>query len=78
MNGKPVAFTPTMSRTRSSPSSSQTRASTNGLATLMMVNSVVASPAVNVRPEVPTTAIPKRSGSTPWSAGYTLDGTPSR
>jgi len=44
----------------------------------MMVNSVVASPAVNVRPEVPTTAIPKRSGSTPWTAGYTVDGTPSR
>ena len=44
LNGRPVAFTPSVSRARSGPSASQTRAKTNGLEMLMSVNSTSASP----------------------------------
>ena len=69
LKGSPVAFTPTTCRTRPSPTSSQTSARTNGLATLMMVNRVNASPAVKVWPEVPMTATPNSAGSTSARAG---------
>ena len=39
LKARPVAFTPTLSRTTSVPSSSATRAKTNGFDTLMIVNS---------------------------------------
>ena len=44
LNASPVAFTPSLCRTCSAPSSWHTRAKTNGLATLMIVNSCPASP----------------------------------
>jgi hypothetical protein len=44
-NASPVAFTPSVCLTCSSPSASLTRAKTNGLATLMIVNSCPVSPA---------------------------------
>ena len=50
LNGRPVALTPTRSRTSSGPSASQTSAKTNGLDTLMIVNSWSASPAAKTRP----------------------------
>lgn len=45
LNGRPVAFTPTISRTSSAPTASHTSAKTNGLATLMIENSTSESPA---------------------------------
>ncbi len=44
LNGRPVLFTPSFSRAASGPSASHTSANTNGLETLMIENSVSASP----------------------------------
>ena len=77
LKGRPVAFTPTLSRISSGPSSSQTRAKVNGLATLMIVNSSSASPVTYRSPEVPATQIPNRSAGTRARAGYTVETAPS-
>ncbi len=46
LNGSPVALTPIARRTAAAPSRSQASANANGLDTLMIVNSVSASPAL--------------------------------
>ena len=69
LNGSPVAFTPTRSRTRSGPRASQTSAKTNGLETLMIVNSTSASPTSNTSPLVLTTEMANASAEAFASAG---------
>ena len=78
LNGRPVALAPTTRRTSSAPIASQASASTNGFATLMSGNATSASPTTWTSPWTFATAMPNRSGSTAWSAGYTDEGAPSR
>ena len=77
LNRLPVAFSPTKRATVSGLWVPHMRANTNGLATLMIENSTSASPAAAVRPRVFDTHMPKRSGSTVASDGYTWDTSPS-
>ncbi len=64
-------------RARAAPMASQTRAKTNGLATLITVKPVSASPTAWVWPVTFTTASPNSAGSTRLSAGYTVETAPS-
>ena len=69
LNARPVLLAPSRRRASSGPRLSQTRAKTNGFATLMIVNSISASPTEKTAPCVATTQMPNRSGGTRASAG---------
>src|SRR6202035_4318486 len=69
LNGSPVAFTPIFFLACSGPSAQQTSANTNGLATLMMANGCLASPAACLVPVTSVSQMPNRPGGTRDSAG---------
>jgi hypothetical protein len=77
LNLLPVALRPTNCATVLGLCTLHISANTNGLATLMIENSMSASPAVAVRPWVFATQIPNLSGSTVARDGYTCDNSPS-
>ena len=58
LKGRPVALTPTRRCISSGPRTSQTSAKVNGLATLMIVNGISASPTACTRPSTEATQTP--------------------